>query len=469
MTFRVLFGICVAEILVIGFSAALQALPPTAIIPLPTVETAMVGRFSRGPLQVPVTVGREEFVAMFGSAHPADWPAEVQGRQFFANGGARLHVIRVDASGPLETALTGEVQAVTGVNALALVRDLRLVLIPELSRLRADAFAAAFVRCREFLEPRRIFLLIDPPPGLPSAAAAAAWVDASVPADAGFCAVYYPYLRVTLDGVPMTNAPSGAMAALYARNDTLFAIWHSPAGTGLPLVADGLWPASPNTTEQDLLNTHGVCAVRQFIGTGIVPWGARTLDRVNGENRYVSVVRTRLWMAESIERALAFTASADNGEPLWSQMRSLVGNFLQVLFQAGALVGSTAQQAYFVRCDASTTSAADIAAKRVRLIYGTAMLRPAEFDLTELILMTHDPDRPTPAVPLLLRQRPGELLLATPTLPGFRYALESSDSLEPGMFAPTGLSMAGDGSWWTVPGKAVSGQGYYRMAITLAR
>lgn len=406
---------------------------------------------------------------MFGSAHPADWPAEVQVRQFFANGGARLHVLRVDASGPLETALTGDAEAMTGVNALALIRDLRLVLIPELSRLGDAAFAATFARCRAFLEPRLLFLLLDPPSGLPSAAAAASWVDANVPADAGFCALYYPYLQVTLDGIPMTNAPSGAMAALYARNDALFAIWHSPAGTALPLVADGLWPASPNTTEQDLLNTHGVCTVRQFTGTGILPWGARTLDRVDGENRYVSVVRTRLWMTASIERALAFTASADNGEPLWRQMRGLVGNFLQVLLQAGALVGTTPQQAYFVRCDASTTSAADIAAHRVRLIYGTAMLRPAEFDLTQMILMTHDPDRQAPAVPLLLRQRPGELLLVTPTVPGFRYALEFSDSLEPGAFGPTGLSMAGDGSWWTIPGNVASGLGYYRMAITPVR
>jgi len=39
---------------------------------------------------------------MFGSSHFADWPAEVQARQFFANGGARLHVVRVDASGQLE-------------------------------------------------------------------------------------------------------------------------------------------------------------------------------------------------------------------------------------------------------------------------------------------------------------------------------------------------------------------------------
>jgi hypothetical protein len=72
-----------------------------------------------------------------------------------------------------------------------------------------------------------------------------------------------------------------------------------------------------------------------------------------------------------------------------------------------------------VRSDASTTSTADVAANRVRMIYGTALLRPAEFDFNELILMAHDPDRPAPTVPLLLRQRPGGLRRAAPTVPGF--------------------------------------------------
>ena len=149
MRFRVLFGLWVEGILVCGFSSALQAAPPATIIPLPTVESAIVGRFARGPQQVPLAVGPEEFVTLFGSAHFADWPAEIQARQYFANGGTRLHVVRVDAAGPLETALVGEAEAMTGVNALALVRDLRLVLIPELSRLGSGAFATAFARCRE--------------------------------------------------------------------------------------------------------------------------------------------------------------------------------------------------------------------------------------------------------------------------------------------------------------------------------
>ncbi len=68
----------------------------------------------------------------------------------------------------------------------------------------------------------------------------------------------------------MTNAPSGAMAAVYARNDSLFSIWHSPGGSGLPLLADGMWPASSNTTERDLLTPRIGCVVLRAIRTQVL-------------------------------------------------------------------------------------------------------------------------------------------------------------------------------------------------------
>jgi DNA repair photolyase len=49
-----------------------------------------------------------------------------------------------------------------------------------------------------------------------------------------------------------------------------------------------------------------------------------------------------------------------NDEPLWAQLRLTVGSFLIALWQQGALVGRTAQEAYPVRCGADTTTQADI-------------------------------------------------------------------------------------------------------------
>jgi len=68
-----------------------------------------------------------------------------------------------------------------------------------------------------------------------------------------------------------------------------------------------------------------------------------------------------------------------NDEPLWSQVRLNVGTFMQQLFRQGAFQGSTPSSAYFVRCDSTTTTQADINLGVVNIVVGFAPLKPAEF------------------------------------------------------------------------------------------
>ncbi len=437
------------------------------VVPLPTSDAALVGRFARGPVNWPITVGATEFTTRFGSANPAGWPAEIQARQFFANGGQTLRIARAAGDGPLAAALVGSATDLTGLHAVAPLSDLRILLAPEISQLPTIEFAATLASFRAFLEPRRIFFLLDPPAGLATAADALNWAAASVPADAAFCATYFPYLSVLLDGAPVTVGASGAMAAIYARSDADDGPWRSPSGTGWPLQAQGLVPLL-STAQSDSLTAQNVNAIRQFTGVGIVPWGARTLDRTNADNRFISVVRTRQWIAACLERALAFAAIEDNAAPLWSQIRSLADAFLLAPYQQGAFAGSTPSEAFFVRCDATTTSAADIAAHRVRLLYGVALLRAGEFDLTQLTAPTYDSARPAPAAALHLRKIEGELQLAYPTVAGFDFVLQSRADLQAGDWMD-GPPVRGDGAWRT-EGEAFSGdRGFRRLRITPAR
>ncbi len=455
------------------FVAILSAVPDRAVgqlsvIGLPTSETALLGRFAQGPIDLPVKVGPADFSTFFSSANAAAWPAEVQARQFFANGGAALYVVRVTGAGPLADALTGSPTNLSGLYALEPVSDLRLLIAPELSLLPAGPFTNTLAAFRAFLEPRRIFFLLDPPPGLASASAAVNWVTASVPADAAFCASYFPYLDVLLDAAPLTIAASGVMAAIYATNDAASAIWHSPAGTSLPIQAQALSPVL-SSSDFTLLNTYNLNAIRQFPGTGIVPWGARALDRNNTENLYVSVDRTRSWMAASIQRALAFAAVADDAEPLWGQIRSVVGTFLHSLYQQGAFAGSTPSTAYFVRCDATTTTAADIAAHRVNLAYGFAVLRAGEFDFISLSVPTYDATQPVPGPGINLGAQPGNLVLAYPTIPGFNYVLQATADVQSGLWMESSAPVSGDGAWRRPLVPASAGQAFYRLQISPAR
>jgi phage tail-like protein len=97
------------------------------------------------------------------------------------------------------------------------------------------------------------------------------------------------------------------------------------------------------------------------------------------EWKYVPVRRTALFLEESIERGTRWAAFEPNDEPLWSRLRLAVGSFLHELFRQGAFQGRTDREAYFVACDASTTTQADIDAGVVTIEIGFAPLKPAEF------------------------------------------------------------------------------------------
>jgi len=61
-----------------------------------------------------------------------------------------------------------------------------------------------------------------------------------------------------------------------------------------------------------------------------------------------------------------------------------VGAFMQDLFRKGAFQGSTAREAYFVKCDKETTTQNDRDHGIVNIIVGFAPLKPAEFVIIAL-------------------------------------------------------------------------------------
>jgi phage tail sheath protein FI len=56
-----------------------------------------------------------------------------------------------------------------------------------------------------------------------------------------------------------------------------------------------------------------------------------------------------------------------------------VGAFMNDLFRQGAFQGKSPKEAYFVRCDRTTTTQTDIDLGRVNIHVGFAPLKPAEF------------------------------------------------------------------------------------------
>ena len=67
-----------------------------------------------------------------------------------------------------------------------------------------------------------------------------------------------------------------------------------------------------------------------------------------------------------------------------AQIRLSAGAFLHDLFRQGAFQGTTAREAWFVKCDADTTTRADVQAGIVTVVVGFAPLKPGEFVVISL-------------------------------------------------------------------------------------
>ena len=200
-------------------------------------------------------------------------------------------------------------------------------------------------------------------------------------------AVYFPWV-MALDPTgqspsPVPLPPSGYMAGLYARIDASRGVWKAPAGLEASLNGAVGLTAELNDVEQGTLNPIGVDVIRRFAGAGIVAFGARTVTS-DPEWLYVPVRRTAIMLRVSIYYGIQWAVFEPNDEPLWSQLRLNIGSFMTTLFRQGAFAGSTPSQAFFVKCDAETTTAADQAAGVVNVLVGFAPLRPAEFVVVKI-------------------------------------------------------------------------------------
>lgn len=187
------------------------------------------------------------------------------------------------------------------------------------------------------------------------------------------------------------------MAGLIARMDAARGVWKSAAGLEAALRGVPALDLSMTDRESGVVQPLGVNCLRTFPGAGAVVWGARTLqgaDAQASEWKYLAVRRTALFLQESLLRGTRWTAFEPNGEPLWAQLRLHVSAFMQDLLRRGAFQGSSAREAYFVLCDATTTTQADIDRGTMNIQIGFAPLKPAEFVVLRLQQTAGKPTAP---------------------------------------------------------------------------
>jgi phage tail sheath protein FI len=236
---------------------------------------------------------------------------------------------------------------------------------------------------------RRALFIVDPPDTWTTAASV---TPAKITSDIAIggpnarnAALYFPRViepNPLHGGQPEAFVPCGAIAGVMARTDVTRGVWKAPAGIDASLTGVLGLSVPLNDNQNGLINPLGVNCLRSFPIIGNIVWGARTLrgaDILGDEYKYVPVRRTALFIEESLFRGLKWVVFEPNDEPLWGQIRLNVGAFMQGLFRQGAFQGTSARDAYFVKCDKDTTTQSDINLGIVNVVVGFAPLKPAEF------------------------------------------------------------------------------------------
>jgi phage tail sheath protein FI len=214
--------------------------------------------------------------------------------------------------------------------------------------------------------------------------------------DTKYAALYYPWLAIS-DPFPVNLAevkdyaipPSGHMLGVYARTDIERGVHKAPANEVVRGIT-GL-RRKVNKEQQDILNPYpvNINVIRDFRDNnrGVRVYGGRVITS-DPDWKYVNVRRLLIFIEASIERGLQWVVFEPNSEPLWARVRRTISDFLTVVWRNGALEGTKPEEAFFVRCDRTTMTQADIDNGRLIVQVGVAPVKPAEFVIVRIGLWT---------------------------------------------------------------------------------
>lgn len=290
---------------------------------------------------------------------------------FFANGGAQCYVVNLGSDASRITA--------DHLSALAALDDIRIVTAPGFADLAS--VDALITHCEARGDRMAILdtpLDIDPLARFQKAASEKGQGLRPPHSANGLAAVYTPWIRTRdpLSGQTVDMPPSAHMAGVYGRTDAERGVHKAPANVAIRGALGLSRPISQ--VEQGALNDICVNVIRSF-PDGIKVWGARTLAGAESQMRYVPVRRLVTMVSTSLRAGTQWVVFEPNDERLWKTLRRDISAYLTRLWATGALQGSSPQEAFFVKCDAETTTQADIDAGYINVEVGLATVKPAEF------------------------------------------------------------------------------------------
>lgn len=194
----------------------------------------------------------------------------------------------------------------------------------------------------------------------------------------------YFQAKSALNNIPMLLPVSSAMVGIYAQVDGSRGVWKAPANININNVVQPQFLITHQQQEGLNVDTtagKSINVIRKFEGRGpAIVWGARTLAGNDNEWRYISVRRFFSMVEESTKNATEQFVFEPNDRNTWIRVKSMIGNYLTQQWKAGALMGTTTAEAFFVKVGlGETMTELDIWEGRMIVEIGMAVVRPAEF------------------------------------------------------------------------------------------
>jgi uncharacterized protein len=296
---------------------------------------------------------------------------------FFNNGGTRCYVTRIETNDQIQTALV----------EFERISEIAIVAAPGVNDDTVRGSISA--HCRKMGD--RFAIFDGPEKVAPADLGKLTRINAGsdpgfMPGQTDYAAWYFPWIKVSdpmsrllnLPGDGTINVPpSGHIAGVFARVDTERGVHKAPANVPVYGALDVAQQLSK--AEQDGVNPKGVNCIR-VINNNVLVWGARTIGGDdNTDLKYINVRRTLLFLRKSINDGTQWAVFEPNTPALWQKITRNITAFLTNVWRSGALFGDTAQQAFYVKCDAETNPLSLTDLGQVVTEVGVAIARPAEF------------------------------------------------------------------------------------------
>jgi uncharacterized protein len=303
-------------------------------------------------------------------------------------------VYSLEKAAPIPVAVNGKrfagsESARSGINGLSIADEVTMVIVPDLITAATKDDGTVDLNLWKAVQTSLIghcelqgnrMAILDAPPGM-TPQQIKEWRSDTAMYDSAFATLYYPWIKVenpagTNGDREMFVPPSGHIAGVWARTDDTRGVWKAPANDTIR----GCLDVERNITknEQSLLNPIGINCIRPFGTRGIRIWGARTLSS-DTDWRYINVRRLFNMVETTIMDGTQFAVFEPNDMKLWEGVSRTLSGFLDGLWKAGALFGASADQAFYVKCDAETNPPQSIDEGKLVVEVGIAPVKPAEF------------------------------------------------------------------------------------------